>query len=187
MDVDGKYDIELWADVVGYEGLYQVSNLGNLRSLNFHNQGVSRNIKTNLVAGYPHAILHCNGEKKNVHIHRLVAETFIPNPSNKQYVNHINGDRQDNRVENLEWCTCSENTLHKYYDLGYLGNGRKPVICVETGEYFPSITKAAKRYGVDTSAISQALSNFSTVKQKHFRFANEEERKENERDDRYYN
>lgn len=186
MDIDEKYDIELWADVVGYEGIYQVSNLGNLRSLNFHNQGVPRNIKTNLVAGYPHAILHCNGEKKNVHIHRLVAETFIPNPDNKQYVNHINGDRQDNRVENLEWCTCSENTTHKYATLGYLGNGRKPVVCIETKEYFSSMSKAAKSCSVDVSAISQAIANDGSIRQRHFRLATEEERKENEKNGRYY-
>lgn len=178
-------DVEFWADVVGYEGFYQVSNLGNIRAINYHNQGVVRNLKTNLVAGYPHTILKINGEARNVHVHRLVAEAFIPNPDNKQYVNHKNGDRQDNRVENLEWVTCSENTLHKFHSLGYLGNGRKPVMCIETGEYFASITKAAKAYGVDVSAISQAITNGRSACRNHFRYATIDEQKENEINGRY--
>ena len=99
---------EIWKDIEGYEGIYQVSNLGNVRSLNYKNTGETRILKTRINrCGY---ICVCLGRKrKDFKVHRLVAIAFIPNPENKPCVDHINAIRTDNRVENLRWVTHEEN------------------------------------------------------------------------------
>lgn len=106
--------IEEWRDVVGYEGLYQVSNLGRVKSLPKMRGFILQESKikdTQISDGYVRCTLHLNGTPKKHLIHRLVAEAFIPNPENKPCVDHINRDRGDNRVENLRWCTYKENVL----------------------------------------------------------------------------
>lgn len=102
---------EEWKDIKDYEGLYQVSNWGRVRSLNYNHTGKIK-IRTNVKAsgGYLKIGLNKNGLYKNYSIHRLVAETFIPNPLNLPQVNHKNENKQDNRVENLEWISASGNT-----------------------------------------------------------------------------
>ena len=91
---------EIWRDVAGYEGLYQVSNLGRIKS--FYNG--ERILKIRLSFwGYLRTTLTCEHKPKSFFVHRLVAEAFIPNPESKREVNHINGIKSDNRVENLEW------------------------------------------------------------------------------------
>lgn len=103
---------EIYKDIVGYEGLYQVSNLGNVKSFKY---GKQRILKPGVnKCGYLNLNLWINSFSKNFKIHRLVAKAFIENIDNKEYVNHINGIKTDNRVENLEWCTASENQLHSY-------------------------------------------------------------------------
>lgn len=82
--------------------------------------------------GYAHIILKKDGKSTTKTIHRLVAETFIPNPENKREVNHLNGIKNDNRVENLAWATKSENELHKYRVLGY-----KSAMCGKCGKRHP--------------------------------------------------
>lgn len=103
---------ELWKDIEGFEGLYQVSNLGNVKSL-------KRNIilKPGIVAykktkenGY----YIVNLKSKPFYIHRLVAEAFIPNPENKPQINHIDCNKRNNNVKNLEWVTREENIQHAY-------------------------------------------------------------------------
>jgi len=104
--------MEIFKDIKGYEGLYQVSNLGNVRSYYKDKEGkiLSAGLKPE---GYKYVNLHSD-KNKNFYIHRLVALAFIPNPQNKTQVNHINGIKNDNRLDNLEWATSSENRLHAY-------------------------------------------------------------------------
>lgn len=113
--------MEIWKDIKEYEGLYQVSNLGRVRSLDrtyiAYNRfcDIETYIKGKILKnvynkkGYQYVGLHKDGKRKNIFVHRLVAETFLPNPDNKPCVNHINTVRDDNRVENIEWCTHKEN------------------------------------------------------------------------------
>jgi len=98
--------MEVWKDIKGYEGIYQISNFGIVRNLvtnKIHKGNVNR-------YGYSRTKF---GKKARL-THRVVAMSFIPNPENKPQVNHINGIKTDNRVENLEWCNSSENNKHAH-------------------------------------------------------------------------
>lgn len=99
---------EIWKDVVGYEGLYQVSNLGKVYSL-ISNKIIAFSKKPK---GYLIVHLYKNGVDKSKHIHRLVAEAFIPNPNNYPEVNHLDGIKTNNCIDNLEWCTKKQNMEH---------------------------------------------------------------------------
>lgn len=156
--------MEIWKDIPGWENKYQISSLGNVRSLNFKQTGKIK-VMSGItdIRGYKSIAFRPNGSKsrqKHYMIHRLVAEAFIPNTENKPFVNHKNGKRDDNRVDNLEWVTRSENEKHKIYVLNKKSGTLippKPVKCIETGEIFHSQTEAAKKNGVTQGAISAAL------------------------------
>ena len=97
---------EEWRDVVGYEGLYQVSNLGRVKSFIHHNGTDKRIIKTILIKnGYCNVTLCKKGKRERKYIHRLVAEAFIPNPNNYPIINHKDENPANNCSNNLEWCT----------------------------------------------------------------------------------
>lgn len=101
---------ELFKEVVGYEGKYAVSNLGNVMSLNYLNTKKSK-LLTPIKHHGGYLIVHL-GENKIKMIHTLVAEAFIPNPEGKRFVNHIDGNKHNNSVSNLEWVTSKENMNH---------------------------------------------------------------------------
>ena len=104
-------ETEIWKDIEGYEGLYQISDLGNVKSAYKHN-GRSNIILKQYVDkdGYLKIILYKDNKYKNFFVHRVVASAFIPNKLNYPQINHINGIKTDNRVENLEWCNQSHNS-----------------------------------------------------------------------------
>ena len=98
--------MENWRAVVGYEGLYEVSDCGNVRSLNWHNEGITKNLWLKPTR-YGYRQVYLKGKMKLVH--RLVAEAFIPNPDNLPQINHIDENKINNCVSNLEWCTFKQN------------------------------------------------------------------------------
>lgn len=104
--------IEIWKDITGYEGLYQASNFGNIKSLK-RNTAHERILKPRVdKGGYLYVGLTKNGITKTYKVHRLIGLTFIANPKNKYSINHINGNKQDNNVENLEWASAKEQAIH---------------------------------------------------------------------------
>lgn len=112
---------EIWKDVVGYEGLYQVSNLGRVKSLTFYNNVHQKRYHRERILkgkdnmhGYLCVSLHKNGKIYQRKIHRLVAQAFIPNPNNFAIINHIDGNKVNNNINNLEWCTYSHNEKEAY-------------------------------------------------------------------------
>lgn len=151
-------DGEVWRPVEGFECEYEVSNLGRVRTLNFFRvtkEGKQYPVKSRLLKqyehnGYLHVNLPKNGRYKRFRVHRLVAAAFLPNTYNKPAVNHIDGNKQNNDVNNLEWCTLSENTRHAFAH-GLIRDNpeprmnarRKPVVR-DDGVVFKSMTDMAK-------------------------------------------
>lgn len=109
---------EIWNDIIGYEGLYQVSNLGRVKSLpkmvGFRPQSEKLTAIFVDKHGYYKTNLYKNNTHKQVYVHILVAQAFIPNIDNKPQVNHKDGDKSHNVDSNLEWCTAKENIIHAY-------------------------------------------------------------------------
>lgn len=120
-----------WKEIKGYEGKYIISNYGEIISLPRYKQNKSKLQYVepkeilryvNPKNGYVYVQLWNNANYKNIRLHKLVAQTFIPNKDNKPQINHIDGNKQNNRVDNLEWCTSSENIKHAY-KIGLRGRG----------------------------------------------------------------
>lgn len=139
---------------------YEVSNLGRVRNIK-----TGKFIKSHPnKGGYPTVVLRGNA----VMIHRAVALAFLPNSQNKRCVNHINGIKTDNRVENLGWVTDSENQKHAFKnDLNHQ-SGKKPCRCIETGEVFDSLRSAASFYGCFVSNISESINKGWRCRGYHF-------------------
>lgn len=141
--------METWRDVrdnpkyrVSSHGRVKNAHSGKILSPGHHRQGYSLVWLTGVDGVHGKAV------------HRLVAEAFIPNPDRKPQVNHINGDKADNHVENLEWVTGSENTLHSYRTGLNQGRQRVAVRIVETGEVFESVASCAEAIGGTSGNIS---------------------------------
>ena len=170
---------EIYKDVKGYEGLYQVSNLGNIKGLKRQIQvyknryrTVPEKIMTKEIdtSGYLVCNLSINGIRRKKKIHRLVAIAFIPNPQNKPQINHKDGVKSNNKVTNLEWCTSKENMNHAVKSglkkATWLGKGGPDhFLSKQVEKYdlnmnyicdYPSVTIAAKKMGIHAGNISKA-------------------------------
>ena len=171
--------VEEWRDILGYEGYYQVSSLGHVRGLDRTNsfgrfiKGRDKTVTIGKI-GYPVVSLHKDGIGKTCYVHRLVASAFLPNPNNLEEVDHINGDKTDVRLENLRWCTRSQNAIYAI-DLGLVDVEEKtrvlkspevraaqrkacirPVIRSD-GKRYDSIMDAADDTGCGKSAVWRVL------------------------------
>ena len=137
---------EIWKDIKGYEGKYQISNLGKVKSL----IGNSKILKPEIRTGYYSVSLMKNKKKHYYRIHRLVAEAFIPNPNNLPMVNHKDEDKLNNIASNLEWC---DNTYNSQYpnDLS--------VYCFDLDKYFRSASEASVHTGVCRTSILKVCRN----------------------------
>ena len=161
-----------WKDIPGYEGLYQVSNLGEIKSLNYRNTGKEKIIKPRKnKGGYLRVVLCKNGKQKDFLVHRLVAIAFIPNHNNYNQVNHKDENPSNNNVNNLEWCTSKYNSNYgnrnkklseshkgKKYPMCGLKGEKNPnhrvVKCLTTGEVFSCISEASQKYDIHYSGIT---------------------------------
>ena len=142
--------VENWKDVVGYEGLYQVSDIGNVRR-NMVNlkAGIGKN-------GYPLVVLSKNGKTKSHYVHRLVAEAFIPNPHEFKCINHKDESRDNNRVSNLEWCDYRYNNSYGHRMIKEVATKSRAVEQWLNGKIVRvwSSTKEAERNGYRSGCIS---------------------------------
>ena len=146
--------MEIWKDIKEYEGLYQVSNEGNVKSLQNNKE---KNLKpVSDKYGYLHVILCKNCEHKNYFIHRLVAAAFIPNPYNLPQVNHKDEDRHNNNVNNLEWCDAKYNINYGTRNLKSSISQGKKVKCIETNVIYNSTKDAERQTGINQSNIVKA-------------------------------
>lgn len=169
-----KQENEIWKNVVGYEGLYHVSDFGNVKRLeqrrsNILTRGISiykeKTLKPTLYSnGYLFVDLCKNGTKKSTSIHRIVAISFIQNPENKPQVNHKNGIKTDNRLENLEWNTMSENQKHSI-DTGLRHTmGEKNSQSKLTEKDILSILNDNRPYKFISNNYRTSISNISCIK-----------------------
>ncbi len=169
---------EIWKDVIGYEGLYQVSNLGRVKSLfrlmeyPNYNKVLNERILKNLInsKGYYCTILYKNKKAKTFLVHRMVAIAFIPNPYNKPQINHKDGNKLNLSLSNLEWASCRDNILHAYnIGLNYVSDKQRmilaernkttinksarKVIDSKTGIIYPSIAHAARELKMQKNTL----------------------------------
>lgn len=137
---------------------YLINEFGDMVSTKVHNERFHLLKRQTYRQGYQYYSLSVDGDRSfKVKVHRAVALTFIPNPHKLPMVNHKNGIKSDNKVDNLEWVTPSENLRHAYEKLGHESHGgvaRKKVQCVETGEIYPSVRAAARSIGSGVSNTS---------------------------------
>lgn len=141
---------EVWTDIKGYNGDYQISNYGRVYSVK---SGIflSQKIKTN--DGYLTVKLYGNGKSKREYVHRLVALSFLSNPNGFPQVNHKDENPENNHVSNLEWCDSRYNNNYGEHNKKIAKAHNKPVKCIETGEVFESGKAAAEHYNISASQI----------------------------------
>jgi len=173
---------EIWKDIKGYEGLYQVSNLGNVKVLDrkiksnynyFIRKGRILKLCIGKKDGYVYVCLTKNNKGKTVKVHRLVAQAFIPNPNNLPQINHKDEDKTNNNVDNLEWCTSLYNNNYgtrntKLYNKTSFRKGHKPKSCKKVAKYsldgtlldiYFSIREAGRINNFSASSIYRCCEN----------------------------
>ena len=177
--------MEVWKDVDGFQGVLQVSNLGRVRTLDHYvrhqreqyKKFVKGKIRKLMIgnSGYYYIMLTYNAKNYHLQVHRMVAKAFIPNEFNKPQVNHKNHNKLDNRVENLEWCTPSENMIHAYKNnliplnkIGHSGKSNPSARAVDAytkdGEFighFDTMKDASKELGVAMSGVCNCCTGYS--------------------------
>lgn len=158
---------EIWEKIPGYNGLYLISNKGKVKSLHRKNPIL---LKQSIDTGYSRVTLTINYKTEIFRVHRIVASVFIPNPENKPQVNHIDGNKLNNDIKNLEWCTNAENQIHAY-KIGINKNRKlsiehkekmhskikRKVKNIDTGEIYESISDAALKNGIKISTLIHYL------------------------------
>jgi hypothetical protein len=185
--------MEVWKDVPGYEGLYQASNIGRIKSLvkwdgnHWTKEKIMSFHKDK--KGYIKSSLSKDGKHKTIYVHQIICKTFIPSIENKPHINHKDGNKQDNSVNNLEWCTQQENNIHRFKVLGYkisdetkkkmslrmrgknnpmYGTNRSginaptykgKIICLNNNKIYDICSDACKDLNISASAISNVLNN----------------------------
>lgn len=191
---------EIWKPINGFDNQYWISNLGRVKSIKDPKNELIMKQNT-AIYGYATVSL-TKGKNRTFRVHRLVAQTFIPNPENKPHVEHINTIRTDNRVENLRWSTVFENnnnpitrakraiaatgtikseeTKQKQRELAKnnpkiletIEKRKKPVMCIETGKKYNSISDAQRETGIDYCSISKVCRGLrKSCKRTHWIFA----------------
>lgn len=177
--------VEEWRDVVGYEGLYQVSSMGRVKSMYRY----KKTLRPQFAPFYHSVILWKDGVPKKMRVHRLVAMAFIPNPNNYPYINHKDENKTNNCVDNLEWCTAKYNANYgtrseKITKNRSTENLRKPVLQILNGNVvnrFSSEDEAAKFLGKSHKAAANIGSvclgrkHFNTAYGYVWKFADEKE------------
>lgn len=169
---------EIWMKIKNYNGEYLISNFGNVKS--FKTNRILKPQNDN--KGYLFVMLSKNSIRKNYKLHRLVAEHFLENPMNYNVVNHKDGNKHNNSVENLEWCTHGENNQHAW-DMMLNKNTKKQretaskwckenrkklqqgmdkssmkVLCINTGEIFNTVREASEALGISKNQIYRVIS-----------------------------
>lgn len=153
--------MENWKSIAGYEERYEVSDRGNVRSLNYHREGRTKILKPKKnCGGYLVVNLRKDGQLKQPSVHRLVAQAFLPNPLNLPQVNHRDEDKLNNAASNLEWCTASYNINYGSRNRRMAEAQSKPVQQLDksTGELlktFPSAVEAERVAGIHHGNISR--------------------------------
>lgn len=160
---------EIWKPIKGYEGQYEVSTMGRVRSIPReipYSAGYTRKNEGRILkptertkdpdCNYYVVSLSKDNVAKSVFIHRLVAEQFIERKPGYDFVNHIDGNKHNNCVENLEWVTPKGNKMHAIYTgLDVPHYGIRHIYCLTNGEVYPSISEAARKLNLDDSSISK--------------------------------
>lgn len=179
LEVENLDESEEWRPIAGYEGEYDVSNYGRVRSRGFVQEAVDGRrilMKPRLLTqqktkdGYMRVEISRQGKQKRFAVHRLVASAFIPNPDGKPQVNHIDSNRSNNRVENLEWVTASENSIHGYKyglfnpDPTKMINAKKKPVIRSDGKVFSSVVDAARDAGLSGSGLQWHMNHGTRVK-----------------------
>ena len=171
------YQIEQWRDIPGYDGIYQASSFGRIKSISRSvptKKGTQfvkeRILKHSINKGYARISLSYKNIVYRKAVHFFVASCFLPNPESKKYINHKDGDKLNNKVDNLEWCTSSENEQHSYKSLGKINSHRKlsehdliyiKANAVKAKRYMGggNIAEIAKMFSVHKKTIHNVLNN----------------------------